>query len=175
MPAPAPLLDANKYQRHSLQRPFSFTNGVIPEAAFSQALGAQLGILFFLLISACFCVSLQHQLQSIVAIRQQHGLIWVTHYDCAHTTTNTILYQFSMKLLSACHNTQNILLNQTWTKAVIFFKFNFYSTDCLYFYSSHSTFIQDIISACLFYLILEYDKPFRIRYRFKLMFSSGKI
>ena len=137
MPAPAPLLDANKYQRHSLQRPFSFTNGVIPEAAFSQALGAQLGILFFLLISACFCVSLQHQLQSIVAIRQQHGLIWVTHYDCAHTTTNTILYQFSMKLLSACHNTQNILLNQTWTKtkAEIYFKLNFYYTsltDCTF-------------------------------------------
>ena len=93
--------------------------------------------IFFLLISACFCVSLQHQLQRIVAIRQQHGLIWVTHYDCAHTTTNTILYQFSMKLLSACHNTQNILLNQTWTKtkAEIYFKLNFYYTsltDCTF-------------------------------------------
>jgi len=45
VPAPAPLLDtSNKYQRQGLQRPFSFTHGVIPEATFSQALGAQLGV-----------------------------------------------------------------------------------------------------------------------------------
>ena len=54
MPAPAPLLNADKYQRHSLQRPFSFTQGTVPEAAFSQALGAQLGILF------TFCLILLH-------------------------------------------------------------------------------------------------------------------
>ena len=47
VPAPAPLLDANKYlQRPSLQRPFSFTHGVVPEATFSQALGAQFGIVY---------------------------------------------------------------------------------------------------------------------------------
>ena len=70
MPAPAPLLDASKYKpgvggrvpknpggvvgarkagsvlasRPTLQRPYSFTHGVIPEVEFSQALGAQLGI-----------------------------------------------------------------------------------------------------------------------------------
>ena len=45
MPSPAPLLEDNKY-RPGLQRPFSFTHGVVPEATFSQALGAQLGIFF---------------------------------------------------------------------------------------------------------------------------------
>jgi len=65
IPAPAPLLDASKYRtngrgpqtgpnsprktgvavsRPSLQRPYSFTHGVIPEVEFSQALGAQLGV-----------------------------------------------------------------------------------------------------------------------------------
>ena len=68
VPAPAPLLDASKYrpggrgsgpgrdnQRKSgvpvsrpvLQRPYSFTHGVIPEVEFSQALGAQLGTVPF--------------------------------------------------------------------------------------------------------------------------------
>ena len=45
VPNPPPLLDSNKY-RAGLQRPFSFTHGVVPEATFSQALGAQLGIFF---------------------------------------------------------------------------------------------------------------------------------
>lgn len=65
VPAPAPLLDASKYRpsgrgsargsgsprksgmpvsRPILQRPYSFTHGVIPEVEFSQALGAQLGV-----------------------------------------------------------------------------------------------------------------------------------
>jgi len=64
VPAPAPLLDASKYRpggrgrgsaqgqrkggvpvsRPVLQRPYSFTHGVIPEVEFSQALGAQLGV-----------------------------------------------------------------------------------------------------------------------------------
>ena len=50
MPTPAALLDDNKY-RPGLQRPFSFTHGVVPEATFSQALGAQLGIFFIFLFS----------------------------------------------------------------------------------------------------------------------------
>ena len=50
MPTAAPLLDANKY-RAGLQRPFSFTHGVLPETTFSQALGAQLGIFYFIFYS----------------------------------------------------------------------------------------------------------------------------
>ena len=49
MPTAAPLLDANKYR--GLQRPFSFTHGVLPEATFSQALGAHLGIFYFMVYS----------------------------------------------------------------------------------------------------------------------------
>ena len=53
VPSAAPLIDAAKY-RPGLQRPFSFTHGVVPEAAFSQALGAQLGIFFyFILLILC--------------------------------------------------------------------------------------------------------------------------
>ena len=53
VPAPAPLLPPFRVPavpqghqagvRGSLQRPYSFTHGVIPEVAFSEALGAQLG------------------------------------------------------------------------------------------------------------------------------------
>ncbi len=53
VPAPAPLLPPFREPaapqghqagvRGSLQRPYSFTHGVIPEVAFSEALGAQLG------------------------------------------------------------------------------------------------------------------------------------
>lgn len=63
VPAPAPLLPPFRVPaapqghqagvRGSLQRPYSFTHGVIPEVAFSEALGAQLGteknfIIYFL-------------------------------------------------------------------------------------------------------------------------------
>ncbi|XP_023327809.1 mediator of RNA polymerase II transcription subunit 12 isoform X3 [Eurytemora carolleeae] len=54
VPAPAPLLPPFRVPavpqghqagvRGSLQRPYSFTHGVIPEVAFSEALGAQLGL-----------------------------------------------------------------------------------------------------------------------------------
>ena len=39
--------------RPILQRPYSFTHGVIPEVEFSQALGAQLGTVYFLFSQAC--------------------------------------------------------------------------------------------------------------------------
>lgn len=70
VPAPAPLLDADKYQRHSLQRPFSFTQGTVPEAAFSQALGAQLGILisFFCLIFLHAATATYQSLQHDVGV-----------------------------------------------------------------------------------------------------------
>ena len=53
VPAPAPLLPPFRVPaapeghqvgaRGPLQRPYSFTHGVMPEVAFSEALGAQLG------------------------------------------------------------------------------------------------------------------------------------
>ena len=52
-----PLVDSSRYYqgfprghqgpRAPLQRPFSFTHGVIPEVEFSEALGAQLGTFYF--------------------------------------------------------------------------------------------------------------------------------
>ena len=57
VPAPAPLLPPFRVPvapqghqagvRGSLQRPYSFTHGVIPEVAFSEALGAQLGTEYY--------------------------------------------------------------------------------------------------------------------------------
>ena len=64
MPTPAALLDDNKY-RPGLQRPFSFTHGVVPEATFSQALGAQLGIFFYFFIFI-LCMTLLMSLVGIV-------------------------------------------------------------------------------------------------------------